>query len=97
MIEEVRPFVVPPPERATATPAEAPVVAEGRSPSDLQEQLIRQLQELEAARQASALALPTEAPARVAVQGRVLGLRQPETLRQAVVWREILGPPVGLR
>ncbi len=97
MIEEVRPFVVPPPESVPAAPADAPVVTEVRSAPDLQEQLIRQLQELEAARRASIFALPTEAPARVAVQARVLDLRQPGTLRQAVVWREILGPPVGLR
>ncbi len=98
MIEEVRPFVVPPPpESAPVALADAPAVAEVRSASDLEEQLTRQMQELVAARRANAPALLAEVPARTPAPARVLGLRQAETLRQAVLWREILGPPVGLR
>jgi len=100
VIEAVRPVVVPPPpEDATELPGEAPAF-EPLPAAGLQEQMMRQLQELEAARAARRESVPTataKAPAAAAGSAGTINLRQAAGLRRAMVWREILGPPVGLR
>jgi hypothetical protein len=98
MIEEVRPVVVEPPPLA---PAEQAAVAYGAE-IERQEQMLRQLRDLETARlaQCQTAAAETAAAATVssrAGEARPWTVRRPGGLRQAMVWREILGPPVGLR
>jgi hypothetical protein len=98
MIEEVRPVVVEPPPLA---PAEQAAVAYGAE-IERQEQMLRQLRDLETARlaQCQTAAAETAAAATVssrAGEARPWTVRRPGGLRQAMVWREILGPPIGLR
>ncbi|HUL53775.1 MAG TPA: hypothetical protein VLT83_10250 [Opitutaceae bacterium] len=98
MIEEVRPVVVPPPLPVEDVTATAGLAAE----YERQQKMLQQLQAIKAARQtstsvapAAAAAAPAAAP--VAVGHFVADLRNPAGLRRAIVLREILGPPVGLR
>jgi hypothetical protein len=96
MIEEVRPIVVVPPQLESTEVA----VNSGRSTDfERQQRLIEQFRELEASRQASTVTVPGPTAAGVtASASRLLpDLRSPKGLRRAVVLREVLGPPVGLR
>ena len=95
MIEEVRPVVVPPPlpvEDATAT---AGIAAEFAR----QQKLLERLQAFKAAHPASVVAAPQMSwEAVTPAAGRfVTDLRNPASLRRAIVLREILSPPLGLR
>ncbi|HTT56121.1 MAG TPA: hypothetical protein VMF63_03355 [Opitutaceae bacterium] len=94
IIEAVRPMVVAPPE--------AP--AEEQREWERQQALLQRLQELEAApparpgsesTPAAATAVGMAAP--TAAGSLIADLRNQAGLRRAVVLREILGPPVGLR
>lgn len=95
MIAEVRPLVAAAPRLEAAEMAEVP----GRSPElERQQRLIEQFRELEASRQASTVTGPGPAAGGTAPENRLRpDLRGPARLRRAVVLREILGPPVGLR
>lgn len=101
MIEEVRPFLVsPPPEQVMA----APTVTDQALELERQQQMLGQLRELEAARPGPTQDAPASTAGAVssaAETGRanrlLAELRQPAGLRRAVLLREILGPPVGLR
>ena len=102
MIEEVRPFDASPPfEQVMAAPA----VTDNTQELERQQQMLAQLRELEAARQGPRrISFRHQRPVRstaAADAGRtnrlLAELRQPAGLRRAVLLREILGPPVGLR
>ena len=92
MIEEIRPVrVEPPPE---AAPADERIAAELKR----QQEMLARMRELEASRRArtraasaaiTVIAAPADRPA--------LDLRSRGALQRAIVLREILGPPVGLR
>ena len=96
LIQPVRPIVVEP------TPLESPEGAAlpgGSTEFERQQRLIEQFRELEASRQASTVTGPGPAGATVGAPASRLrpDLRSPQGLRRAVVLREVLGPPVGLR
>jgi len=91
MIEEVRPVVLPPPDTGTGEPPAATPAAAGTAGL---EAALSQLQQLEMARSARTAEATVTA---FAVTEQSLGLPDRSSLRRAVVWREILGPPVGLR
>jgi hypothetical protein len=93
VIQEVRPIVVAPPLPALAA-------TEIRlTDLERQQELIGQFRELEASRQASTVTVPgSMAGGEPAPAHRLLpDLRSRAGLRHAVVLREVLGPPVGLR
>jgi hypothetical protein len=95
MFEEVRPVMVEPPLQAMDAAA-----APGYSGElERQQQMFAQLRELETARPAHARIAPATVEAPVAAPANRLpaDLRTPAGLRRAVVLREILGPPVGMR
>lgn len=69
------------------------VSTEQNSDSSRQEQVVLQFRELQAAQAAGRVS----APVRRSVNLQSLDLRNPASLRRAVVLREILGPPVGMR
>jgi hypothetical protein len=102
-----QPAPQPPP---LAPPVMTPMVAESRSAElERQEQLAEEIKSLEEARmlakrRAARVAAGELAEAnsergqRNAARGRALDdLRDPESLRRAIVLREVLGTPVGLR
>ncbi|HUJ45208.1 MAG TPA: hypothetical protein VLW52_16555 [Opitutaceae bacterium] len=95
MIEEVRPVVVAPPLPVEDTVATAGLAAE----YERQQKMLQQLQAFKAAHPAStaapAISVGTMAPA--AAARWATDLRDPAGLRRAIVLREILGPPVGMR
>jgi hypothetical protein len=95
MFEEVRPVMVGPPLQAMDAAA-----APGYSRElERQQQMLARLRELETARPARAGIVPAtgEAPVTAAANRLPADLRTPAGLRRAVVLREILGPPVGMR
>lgn len=101
MIEEVRPIVVKPPPLPVA---DAAATSGHAAEYERQQQMLQQLRALKATRQASAAAAPAAAPpapvgAAVAAPVSQLptDLRNPAGLRRAIVLREILGPPLGMR
>ena len=96
MIEEVRPVVVAPPP---LEPAKVAATPDRSTEFERQQRLIEQFRELEASRQASTVTAPGPTGAtRGAPAHRWLpDLRSPQGLRRAMVLREVLGPPVGLR
>ena len=95
MFEEVRPVMIEPPLQAMDAAA-APVDS---GELERQQQMLARLQELEMARPARAGRAPATGEALVAAPANRLpaDLRTPAGLRRAVVLREILGPPVGMR
>jgi hypothetical protein len=104
LIEELQPFVVPPPLEQTMEESRAASVSTHESES--QQQMLQQLRELEAARAAAYQTVKPTAGAEATIPAsggsrpvsRIpADLRSPAGLRRAVVLREILGPPVGLR
>jgi hypothetical protein len=99
MIEEVRPVVVPPP---VLVPMGAASVPDYSSEADRQRAMLEQLRKLEStererARNApsggSGTAVTVPAPA----SGLRAMLRNHAGLRQALMLREIVDPPLGLR
>lgn len=91
-------------------PPEPPLVVQQRAAElERQEQIAEELRALEDARAAAqrraanllaaqTAATQTENALRVVARRRLLDdLRDPQSLRQAFVLREVLGPPVGLR
>ena len=101
MIEEVRPLVVGPPPLPVA---DAAATSRYAAEYERQQQMLQQLRAFQATHQASAAAAPAaSAPAPVGATvagpvGRVpTDLRNPAGLRRAIVLREILGPPLGMR
>ena len=98
MIEEVRPVVVPPPVLVPLAPVIAAVDA---GEAERQRLLRERLRELEQAVAAGTVGAPAVAAAAEPVSAPAAGLvellRRPAGLRQAVVLREILDAPPGLR
>jgi hypothetical protein len=96
IIEEVRPVVV---ARAPMVSAEVEATTSASQEFERQQQLIGQFRELEASRRASTVTVPGSMAAEVAapVYRMLPDLRSPRGLRRAIVLREVLGPPVGLR
>jgi hypothetical protein len=96
LIEEVRSYRVEPPAEAAA---EAPDVQRAAAELKRQQELAERVRELDAARHARA-AVATES-AKIALEAAanrpLPDLRSPSGLRRAIVLREVLGPPVGLR
>lgn len=95
MFKEVRPVMVEPPLQAMDAAA-----APGYSRElERQQQMLARLRELETARPAHARIAPATVEAPVAAPANRLpaDLRTPAGLRRAVVLREILSPPVGMR
>lgn len=95
MFDEVRPVMVEPPWQAMNTAA-----APGYSRElERQQQILQRLRELETARPALAgtTSATVEAPVSAPANRLPADLRTPAGLRRAVVLREILGPPVGMR
>ena len=96
MIEEVRRFRVEPPPVATA---DAEAVRRAAAELKRQQELNERIRELDAARRARA-ATAAE-PARISLAApadqHLPDLHSHTGLRRAIVLREILGPPVGLR
>jgi hypothetical protein len=95
MFEEVRPVMVEPPFQVMDAAA-----APGYSRElERQQQMLARLRALETARPAHAGIAPAtgEAPVSAAANRLPADLRTPAGLRRAVVLREILGPPVGMR
>ena len=97
MVEEVRPYVVPPPVLVPLAPAPADSME-----ADRQRQMMERLRELERATGprpggARAPAAPAAAPVSAPASGLLALLRQPGGLRQAMVLREIMDAPPGLR
>jgi hypothetical protein len=96
MIEEVRPVVVKPPplpvENAAATAGMA-------TEYERQQQMLQQLRSFNAAHQASTAAPPAPVGVvePVAVSRLPADLRSAAGLRRAILLREILGPPLGMR
>ena len=93
MYEEVRPVMVEPPlQSMAAAPADSGEL-------ERQQQMLARLRELEMSRTAHAGSLSAIIEASVAAPANRLlaDLRTPAGLRRAVVLREILGPPVGMR
>jgi hypothetical protein len=87
----VAPRVVPPMEDVPADE-----LAEGR---ERQRKLLEQIRALDAGRTAAPVA-PVSGPSATAASPAsdwLAELREPANARRAIVWREILGPPVGLR
>ncbi len=96
MIEEVRPLVVPPPVLVAMASAPA---ADDSSEAKRQRELVQRLRELELAssRRAALTAVAAAPVPAVAGGGLRALLRSPAGLRQAVMLREIVDPPLGLR
>ena len=96
MIEEVRPLRVEPPP---VIAAEAPAVQSLAAELKRQQELSERVRELETARRARATVAAESAQAALnAPANRSLrDLRSHSGLRRAILLREILGPPVGLR
>ncbi len=96
MIQEVRPIAVAPPPVAPAVVAATEIRL---TDLERQQQLIGQFRELEASRQASTVTVPGSRAGGETAPARWLlpDLRSPQGLRRAMVLREVLGPPVGLR
>lgn len=100
MIEEVRPIVVEPPPLPVANAAATSGYA---AEYDRQQQMLQQLRAFKATHQTSAAApaVSASAPVGVAMAAPVsrlpTDLRNPAGLRRAIVLREILGPPLGMR
>lgn len=94
MFEEVRTVVIEPPLPAMdATPSPGYSMELER-----QQQMLARLRELETTRQAHAVIAPETVVAPAAPGNRLpADLRTPAGLRRAVVLREILGSPVGMR
>jgi hypothetical protein len=96
MIAEARPIMVAPPPLESTEGAATP----GGSPEfEQQQRLIEQFRELEASRQASTVTVPgpTATGGTALAYRRLPDLRSPKGLRRAMVLREVLDPPVGLR
>jgi hypothetical protein len=95
MSEEMPPVMVEPPLQAMDAAAEPGYSRE----LERQQQMLARLQELETARPAHAGIAPAivEAPVSAPANRLPADLRTPAGLRRAVVLREILGPPVGMR
>lgn len=104
MLEELQKRAQPPP------PEPPPIYAQVDNSAEIarQEQLAEEIRALEeqralAQRRAAQIAAAKAATAQAGAASRALrdrtfgDLRDPESLRRAVVLREILGPPVGLR
>jgi hypothetical protein len=88
MIEEVRPIVVEPP----------PVpVADAAATSGYAAEYARQQQMLQQLRALKAAPAPVGAAVAAPVSRLPTDLRHPAGLRRAIVLREILGPPLGMR
>jgi hypothetical protein len=101
MVEEVRPVVVAPPVLVPLAPAPAPAPFDSVE-ADRQLRMMERLRELERTAVPSAfgvpaLAAPGAAPVSTPASGLLALLRQPGGLRQAVVLREIMDAPPGLR
>jgi hypothetical protein len=101
MIEEVRPVVVAPP---VWVPMEAAPAPDYSSEAEQQRQMLQRFHQLELAERehtgtgpAAAGGLVITTPVSAPASGLLAMLRNPAGLRQAVVLREILGPPVGMR
>jgi len=96
MMEEVRPVMVEPPPMQAMDAAAAPGYSREL---ERQQQILQRLRELETARQAYAGIAPAIVEALVSAPANRLpaDLRTPTGLRRAVVLREILDPPVGMR
>ena len=96
MFEEVRPVMIEPLPMQTMDAATAPGYSREL---ERQQQMLAQLRELEMTRAARARNAPATGEAAVATAANRLpaDLRTPSGLRRAVVLREILGPPVGMR
>lgn len=96
MFEEVRPVMVEPPSLQAMDAAAAPGYSREL---ERQQQMLARLRELETARPAHARIAPATVEAPVAAPANRLpaDLRTPAGLRRAVVLREILSPPVGMR
>jgi hypothetical protein len=98
MIEEVRPVVVEPPPLPLAD-------ADSTAEYERQQAMLQQLRALKARHQTSAgtaPAAPVPAPPVGAVVAApfsrlTMDLHNPAGLRRAIVLREILGPPLGMR
>ncbi len=94
-----------PPRPMTITPPREPIPTADYTPElERQQTLIRQLDEMRGRPPVRAGGAPLDtgaAPGMAALMapdcGRWAELRQPAGLRRAIIWREILGPPVGLR
>jgi hypothetical protein len=104
LIEEVGPFTVPP--SLEQTMEESRAASAPTQEFEHQQRMLQQFRELEAAREAAHQGVTSAAGTDAAVPAsggprpanRVpADLRSPAGLRRAVVLREILGPPVGLR
>jgi hypothetical protein len=95
MFEEMRPVMIEPPFQ-TMDAAAAPGYSREL---ERQQQMLARLRELETARPTHAGTTPAtvEAPVAAAANRLPADLRTPAGLRRAVVLREILGPPVGMR
>jgi hypothetical protein len=96
MIEAVRPVVVAPP---SLEPAKVAATLDRSTEFERQQRLIEQFRELEASRQASTVTVPGPTGATMTAPAHrwLPDLRSPQGLRRAMVLREVLGPPVGLR
>ncbi len=99
MVEELRPVVVAPPVLVPLAPAPAPFDS---VEADRQLRMMERLRELERTAVASAfgapaLAAPGATPVSTPASGLLALLRQPAGLRQAVLLREIMDAPPGLR
>jgi len=96
MFEEVRPVMVEPPPMQAMDATAAPGYSREL---ERQQQILQRLREMETARQAYAGIAPAtvEAPVSAPANRLPANLRTPTGLRRAVVLREILGPPVGMR
>jgi hypothetical protein len=93
MIEEIRPVRVEPSPDATAL-AEARIAAELKR----QQEMLERVRALEATQRSRAAVVAAAAvKATEPAEGRLPDLRSRGGLRRAILLREILGPPVGLR
>ena len=102
LVEEVRPYAVPP--SLEQTTEESRAASDPALEFERQQQMLQQFHDLEAreARERALSAAGAGAAASASGAPRpanriVADLRAPASLRRAVVLREILGPPVGLR
>jgi hypothetical protein len=95
MFEEVRPVMVAPPLQ----PMDAAVVPADSGELERQQQMLARLRALETARTTRAGSMPAfvETPVAVSANRLPADYRTPAGLRRAVVLREILDPPVGMR
>lgn len=99
VFDEVRPVVVEPPREQTARGAWA---SDDSGILERQQQLLEQLKQYQAAKRETPVAATraTRAVTTPAAERPNLWraeLHQPASLRRAIVLREILGPPVGMR